>query len=288
VLETWSNDLMTSQPRIEYIDARRVLLDALTALQAQLDAVVLVGAQAVYLRTVGRLPTYQPFTTDADLVLSPDLLTARPPLGDVMIAAGFVLPGEPGVWEARFHREGIADEIVVPVDLIVPMQVASGSGRRSARLGGDHGKHTARKSAGLEGALVDNGGIEITSLEIADTRSVVVRVAGEAALLVSKLFKLGERLAKPERLEAKDAGDIYRLFDVLSPDEMADRFHLLLADERSATTSVAAIEFGKQLFQSRGSPGVSLGVTALAGTMPEATVVAVLTNYWNELASLLE
>ena len=49
---------MTSQPRIEYIDARRVLLDALTALQAQLDAVVLVGAQAVYLRTAGRLPTY--------------------------------------------------------------------------------------------------------------------------------------------------------------------------------------------------------------------------------------
>ena len=157
---------MSSQPRIEYIDARRVLLDALTALKAQLDAVILVGAQAVYLRTAGRLPTYQPFTTDADLVLSPDLLTARPPLGDVMIAAGFVLPGEPGVWEARFRREGIADEIVVPVDLIVPMHVASGSGRRGARLGGDHGKHTARKSAGLEGALVDNGGIEITSLEI--------------------------------------------------------------------------------------------------------------------------
>ena len=96
---------MTSQPRIEYIDARRVLLDALTALQAQLDAVVLVGAQAVYLRTAGRLPTYQPFTTDADLVPSPDLLTARPPLGDVMIAAGFVLPGEP----RRCPDEGCED-----------------------------------------------------------------------------------------------------------------------------------------------------------------------------------
>ena len=279
---------MTSQPRIEYIDARRVLLDALTALQAQLDAVVLVGAQAVYLRTAGRLPTYQPFTTDADLVLSPDLLAARPPLGDVMIAAGFVLPGEPGIWEARFHREGIADEIVVPVDLIVPMQVASGSGRRGARLGGDHGKHTApqerraRRCAGRQRRHRDHISRNVGHSLGCRTRRRRSRAAG------LQLFKLGERLAKPERLEAKDAGDIYRLFDVLSPDEMADRFQLLLADERSATTSVAAIEYGKQLFQSRGSPGVSLGATALAGTMPEATVVAVLTNYWNELASLLE
>lgn len=31
--------------QIEYVEARRVLLDALTALTGQLDAVVLVGAQ---------------------------------------------------------------------------------------------------------------------------------------------------------------------------------------------------------------------------------------------------
>ena len=38
---------MSEQPRIEYIEARRVLLDALGALRDQLAAVVLVGAQAV-------------------------------------------------------------------------------------------------------------------------------------------------------------------------------------------------------------------------------------------------
>ena len=38
---------MSEQPRIEYIEARRVLLDALGALSQQLDAVVLVGARAV-------------------------------------------------------------------------------------------------------------------------------------------------------------------------------------------------------------------------------------------------
>lgn len=54
---------MTVQARIEYVEARPVLLDALGD---QLDAVVLVGAQAVYLRTANQLPAYQPFTTDAD------------------------------------------------------------------------------------------------------------------------------------------------------------------------------------------------------------------------------
>jgi hypothetical protein len=44
-------------PRIEHVEARRVLLDALTALTTHLDALVLVGAQAVYLRTAGRIET---------------------------------------------------------------------------------------------------------------------------------------------------------------------------------------------------------------------------------------
>ena len=87
---------MVEQPRIEYIEARRVLLDALGALSQQLDAVVLVGEQAVYLRTADRLPSYQPFTTDADIVLDPSPLTDRPALGDVMRAAGFVLTQSPG------------------------------------------------------------------------------------------------------------------------------------------------------------------------------------------------
>lgn len=39
-----------SQYDPEYVAARRVLLDALAALLAQRNAVVLVGAQAIYLR----------------------------------------------------------------------------------------------------------------------------------------------------------------------------------------------------------------------------------------------
>jgi len=121
-------------PRIEYLEARRVLLNALTALQPHIGALVLIGAQAVYLRTEGRLPTYQPFTTDADLVIDPGQLADIPLLGDAMTAAGFVLPGEPGIWHQRFERVGFDGEVTVPVDLIVPAQLAPKAGRRGARL----------------------------------------------------------------------------------------------------------------------------------------------------------
>jgi hypothetical protein len=272
-----------SDSRVEYIEARRVLLDVLFALREQLDAVVLVGAQAVYLRTAGRLPTYQPFTTDADIVVDPSRLTAEPALGAVMSAAGFVLTAEPGIWEARFTRPGMDDEVVVPIDLIVPMELAAGPGRRSARLTGEHGKHSARKSEGLEGALVDHGPVEITAIEPADERSIVINVAGEAAMLVAKLHKLGDRLEKPNRLDAKDAGDVYRLFDVIAPDDMATRLARLLDDKRSAGATTKAIAYGDALFGATSGTGVQLGVEALRTTIPGPTVAAVLTGYWQAL-----
>ena len=91
---------------IEYVEARRVLLDALEAIGPQIGAVTLIGAQAVYLRTIDRLTDYQPYTTDADLVLDPGQLSDIPALGDAMRNAGGILTDEPGIWEARFDREG--------------------------------------------------------------------------------------------------------------------------------------------------------------------------------------
>ena len=274
-------------PRVEYIEARRVLLDALDALRGQLDAVILVGAQAVYVRTEGRLPNYQPFTTDADLVLDPTRLTDRPGLGGEMRDAGFTLTSERGIWEARFRRQGVDDDIVVPVDLIVPEQVAAVAGRRAARLGGEHGKNSARKCPGLEGALVDYGTYVLGSLEPGDTRSISVSVAGEAALLVAKLHKLGERLDKPRRLEAKDAGDVYRLFDIIASDELAERIGVLLADPRSASTTAMALQYGNMLFGGPTETGVRLGVEALRTVVPEPTVVSVLTAYWRSLTAAI-
>jgi len=272
---------------IEYVDARRVLLDALQAIGPQIGAVTLIGAQAVYLRTVDRLTEYQPYTTDADLVLDPGQLTDLPALGDAMRNAGFVLTDEPGIWEARFDREGADEKVAVPVDLIVPESIAPTAGRRSARLPGGHGKNTARKSPGVEGALVDRSPIEISALDPTDIRSVLVDVAGEAALLVAKLHKLGDRLTRPDRLHPKDAGDVYRLFDIVEPTEMAERVRLLLADDRSAATAQKAIAYGNVICDGPNSVGVDLACRALRGTLPSETVATTVIAYWKALRTAL-
>ena len=277
-----------AEPRIEYVEARRVLLDALDAMRAHLDALVLVGAQAVYLRTQDRLAGYQAFTTDADVVLDPARLGPIPPLGQAMEGAGFTRTDEPGIWEARFSRPGVEDEIVVPVDLLVPEQLATRAGRRSARLPGAHGKATARKIAGLEGAVVDNDPIEITAVDRTDPRRVAVNVAGPGALLVAKAHKLGERLATPDRLQAKDAGDVYRLFDAVDVDAMAALISRLLADDRSASATTTALGYLARLFRTPASPGTQLAVTALRGTLPEATVTAIITGYTQALLGQLD
>ncbi|HEY6316400.1 MAG TPA: hypothetical protein VI462_00765 [Acidimicrobiia bacterium] len=69
-----------------YVAARRVLLDALVTLAPHGTAVIVVGAQAVYLRTgVGDADiTIAPYTTDGDLALDPALLGDEPELEAAM------------------------------------------------------------------------------------------------------------------------------------------------------------------------------------------------------------
>lgn len=56
----------------EYVAARKVLLDVLEALGSQREAVIVVGAQAIYMRSGdGDITGYAPYTTDADLALAP-------------------------------------------------------------------------------------------------------------------------------------------------------------------------------------------------------------------------
>jgi hypothetical protein len=79
-----------------YVAARRVLLDALTVLAPHGDAVILAGAQAVYLQTGAADLAIAPYTTDGDLVLDPLLLGEVPELEAGMSAAGFHLQPQPG------------------------------------------------------------------------------------------------------------------------------------------------------------------------------------------------
>jgi hypothetical protein len=134
---------MLGAPDQLYAKAREILLDALEALGEQRAALVLVGAQAIYLHTGEADIAVAPFTTDADLVLEPERLADRPLIGAALEQSGFVAGVQPGEW--------LKDE--VRVDLMVPAALA-GPGRRGVRLG-VHGNRAARKARGLEGALVD-------------------------------------------------------------------------------------------------------------------------------------
>jgi hypothetical protein len=115
-----------------------------------------------------------------------------------------------------------------------------------------------------------------------------VNVAGFGALLVAKLHKLGDRLDTPDRLLAKDAGDVYRLFDAISPSDMAATLRALEADDRSAATTTKALAYLDQLFVTPTSTGTHLAVEALRTVLPEPTVTATVTAYVSELRRALD
>lgn len=269
------------------VAARRALLDAFEALAEHEDAVVLVGAQAIYLRTEspGFLETLQPFTTDADLILQPERLADAPAIGDAMRSAGFELRGrgegvEPGVWVR--HDDSIDAE--VPVDLIVPEGFAPAAGRRGARLGEPHGRSAAHKARGLEPAFADNDLMEVGALDEADPRRVSIRCAGPAALLVSKLHKIADRVKDGRRLKDKDAADVYRLLAANRVDELAARLRWLTEQGAPvAEVARAALPLLSELFAQRQAPGVSMAIRAMTPSVPAETVGSFLEGYVSRL-----
>jgi hypothetical protein len=267
-----------------YVAARRALLDALTVLAPHGDAIILAGAQAVYLHTGAADLAIAPYTTDGDLVLDPLLLGEAPELEAGMSAAGFHLqlqPGghvEPGIWLASASAAG--EEFLVPVDLIVPEGAASGTGKRTARLGG-HGARAARRAVGLEAALVDNSTMTIAALDPTDERSLQARVAGPAALLVAKAHKLHDRIAsgRAARLEDKDASDVVRLMQTTRPDEIAVTLNALTQDAVAGPPTTAALTYIEELFGRRGRPGIEMASRALRTAIPEDRVQAICVAY---------
>ncbi len=248
----------------EYIRARRVLLDALEALQEHRDAVILVGAQAIYIRAGEAELAVAPYTTDADLALDPSALEPEPDLATTMQRAGFYTTDRQiGIWTST--REGD-----INVDLLVP-EAVGGPGSRAARLGG-HGKRIARKVHGLEGALVVRGRVTIAALEEGDDRRFDVDVAGPAALLVAKLHKVHERYGNEGRSEDKDALDIYRLLSAIPTEELASAMIVLWSDTRSSSVTRDAIDFLHELFSTADSPGSTMAGRAVGSLEDPETI----------------
>ena len=163
---------MPGAPDPLYVRARRALLDALESLSAHRDAVILAGAQAIYLHTGEGDLGVAPYTTDGDLALDPSALVDDPKLEDSMRTGGFVLSVNPDLIGTWVSPDGIQ------IDLLVPDAVG-GSGRRAARLG-IHGNQGARKGRGREAVLVDKQMMVVGALDKSDLRRIDVWVAGPA------------------------------------------------------------------------------------------------------------
>lgn len=238
-------------PEPEYVRARTVLLDALEALGAQREAIVLVEAQAIYLQ-VGEADLAVPvMTTDGDLALDPRRLIDLPLVHEARAANGFTPLRQPGAWQGRYG---------VQIDLMVPEALAGRPGHRGAGLG-VHGCTTARQTRGLEAALIDREHRRISSLEEGDGRTFEMVVAGAAALLVAKLVKIAERIGT-RRQEDKDALDVLRLLRGTETAPLAARLDILRADPIAGAITMDALTHLGSLFANPKGIGCSMAARA--------------------------
>ncbi len=270
----------------EYVAARGVLLDALEALGEHSGAVVVAGAQAIYMRAGASVLPIADLTTDADLALDPTLLSPTPDLEAMLEAGGFehVEHGggpEPGSWQIDAVLRGV--EVKIPLDLIVPAGASAG-GRRGARLG-THGNRAARRSAGLEAALVENKPMRITALNPEDGRSAEARVAGLPALLIAKSHKIHDRIEAgiEDRTYDKDASDIVRIMQSQTAGQMAAALDALRADRSAADSTELGLTYFEELFGRRNGEGIAMAIRALRVALPEDRVRAICLAYSEQL-----
>ncbi len=244
-----------------YVRARAALLDALDALEPHLDALVLVGAQAVYLYTSDTELAVAEYTTDADLAVVPAELADSPLIGDALTASGFTPRVHPGGW---LSPDGIYVDIMVP-------EALAGPGTRGARLG-PHGKRAARRAKGLEAALVDRRRHTIGALDLSDARTRDIWVAGPAALVVAKLIKIGERFDSQDRVRDKDALDLFRLLQSVPTDKLTVQLRALSVSAPAGQVTADALAYLAQLFTAPTAGGVEMAVRASGDSSSADTV----------------
>lgn len=219
--------------------------------------------------------------------LDPNHFVDEPRLQEAMTNAGFVRASADlaGSWS---RDERVGDRVVkIPIVLLVPESLSEG-GRRSVQIP-PHDKMSARRVPGLEAAVVDNDLMAVASLEPdVDTPVIMASVAGPAALLVAKAYKIRDRVEKPgkSRLNDKDADDVVRLMMIdKGPLEVAKGFRTLLIDDRISEVVKTGLGYLDDLFGARATVGTEMAVAALAGGLDERTIRTLAPGY---VAALLQ
>jgi hypothetical protein len=257
-------------------EARNVLIQVLRVLANHRNALVLIGAQAVYEHTVALTWLPPTSTTDADICVDPSLLAAEPLLAAAMTEAGFMLanPDRPGIYSLNVPVRGLSKQPTL--DLLAPETIA-GKGTRSASVGA-HGKRSVTRAAGLEMALLDRSPMTIRSLTDGQTTVESVNVAGVGALLCAKSYKLGERVdalvagrGRRDRVKPKDAGDVLRLMAVSDPVEVRRTFSSSEDDSRLGPAILLGRRYLVRLFTDGGA-GIELAVSSARDHLDESAI----------------
>lgn len=205
--------------------SRRLLLEAIGVLEPFRESLTVIGAHAVFARVQDTLPDLaMQATSDADLAVNPAFVTSQPTILSLMEGAGLavVSPDRPGIYGYQ-SESGLPQSSRTTIDLLVP-EAYAGAGRRGARIAGQ--RNAATRAEGIELAIYDRSSMRLSPLPgDRDLEPVEVMVAGHAALLVAKAFKIRDRVrayaSRPHRLRQKDSVDIGLLMLTCDPAEAA-------------------------------------------------------------------
>lgn len=151
-----------------------------------------------------------------------------------------------------------------------------------------HGSRVARRTTGLEPALVDNAAQAITSFDDADGRSHVVRVAGPAALLVAKVIKIEDRTEQPNRRQPKDGLDVLRLLRASETRPLAARLAQLASDPLAGEVTRAAMTVLASRAGRRDGPLAMLVALAVGGLADPSTATESLAVLIEDLLASYE
>jgi hypothetical protein len=213
------------------------------------------------------------------------MLAESPALEHKLRSAGFLPEADNsvGIWITK-RWTSQQPEAKIAVDLLVPASVSPGKGRRAARLPG-HDTRAARIVNGLEGALVDVDEMKLQALDASDTRTIDVRVAGPAALLVAKVHKIDDRRLDGRQSD-KDALDVFRLLHTETVD-LAKRYKRLLDDTRSTEAAKRGRELLANQFAKLDGPGVEMAIRSAGVLVDEQVIAASCVTLTNDLLTAL-
>ena len=156
------------------VRARSALLDALDALGAHRDSVVVIGAQAIYLRTAGAPVAVAEATKDSDIAIDPRCLGDEP-----LIEAA--MGGRSSTRTRTSPARCLGEPAGIPVDLMVPEELAGGGGKSACGAHGSLRTTSMRRRrlpvAWRRRSLTTNWMI-VAAIDEVDDRRFEVRVRG--------------------------------------------------------------------------------------------------------------